>query len=455
MSLLLFFSILNFNFKLGEGCRFVFLKDLDGDDKKEVILLNKENLVSILEFDNGILKHMIKENFQGNIIDFGDLYPDIEGDEIVVIHFSGIDIFKYNGNKINLLNSINLESSFLYSQNSKILRSGNFIYDLGNKKVIVFFYTDKGVILDKDGAIEKIPLMPEIRISTFSDKATPLEGEDIFSLKTSFVLPVIFFSDIDGNGKSDLIQFSKDTLFIFLRKNENFSAKRDLYLGLSFLKSEKMEIFPPRIWVKDINNDGKGDVIVSKAEIGIPFGKKSAIYLFLNKDGTFGHVPDQVLISESFLPEIHLADFNKDEKIDLLLNTAGFNLFSLIKLILMKKINLEYSLYLFKENSFSKNPVYSKGFEFSANVSEEESEGSIDFLHDFDNDGFFDIFYFKKDGIEVFKGRGKDFEKKSCFFYKINTSASYFIEDIDGNGNVDFLFWRTKKKETEIWGFLR
>ncbi len=454
MSLLILFSILNFNFKLNVESKFVFLKDLDGDSKKEVILLNKEKSVSILKFDNGNLTPVTEKNFYGNIIEFGDLYPDIKGDEIVIIHFSGIDIFKYNGEKINLLNSINLESSFLYPQNSKVLKSGNFIYEIENKKMLLFFYPDKGIILDKEGIIETIPLAPEIRVSTFNDKATPVEEGEIFSLKTSFVLPVIFLSDINGDSKSDLLQFSKDTLFIFLRKNESFSTKRDLYLDLSFLKSEKMEIFPPRIWVKDINNDGRGDVIVSKAEIGI-FGKKSAIYLFLNKEGTFSHTPDQVLISESLLPEIYLADFNKDKKIDLLLNTGGFNLFSLIKLILMKKITLEYSLYLFEDNSFSKNPVYSKSFELSADISEEQSESYIDFLHDFDNDGFFDIFYFKKDRIEVFKGKGKDFEKEPCFSYKINISSNYFIEDIDANGNIDFLFWKTKKKETEIWGFLR
>lgn len=456
MILLFLLSLLEFNFNVNYRCKFVFLKDLTGDGKKEIILLGEGKKIFIFYLEKNKFNFSLEKELDGNVVDFGDVCPEKNGDEIIVGCASGIKIFNYDGENISLLKSFSFPRSFLYYENSGILRKGEIVYAIDGNNLMLFFYPEKALILNKTEVLDTIPLLSEVRVSTFEDKAVLLESSETFSLKTSFVLPLIYFKDVDGDGESDLLQFSKDTLFIFLKKNGHFSAEKDFYLDLSFLRNqEKMEIFPPRIWIEDINKDGKADVIVSKGEIGMPFGKKSAIYLFLNKNGFFNSVPDQVLICESFSPEVHLADFNRDKKIDLLINTSGFNLLTIIKLILMKKIDLEYSLYLFEENSFTKEPVYSKTFSVHANVSEEGAGEIVDFSNDFDNDGYFDIFYFEKNKISIFKGKGKSFEKTPFFFYEIQTSPEYVIEDIDGNGNVDILFWRMGKKETEIWGFLR
>ena len=58
-------------------------------------------------------------------------------------------------------------------------------------------------------------------ISTFEDKSI-YEISKQYSLKTIYISPFVFFKDINGDNKNDLVEYSKDSLFIFFTRMENF-----------------------------------------------------------------------------------------------------------------------------------------------------------------------------------------------------------------------------------------
>ncbi|MCS7180064.1 MAG: VCBS repeat-containing protein, partial [bacterium] len=397
MMILILFSLYNFFFKMDLETRFIFSKDLDGDPKKELILLHPGKKISILSLSENNFKPLLKSSEiskEGVIIDFGEFYPELKGEEIFIARQDGIDIFKFNKDNIILLKSFQFSNSPIYPK-SKDLKKGKIFYE----DKLIFFYPEKGILIDKNGNFDTIEVMIERDISTDEDKGIyEIPKKSLF--KTSYILPFLFFEDINGDGSDDLVEYSRDSLFIFFKKNNKFSSLKDISIDLSFLKSEEEKaVFAPNVFVIDINNDKKADLLFIKSG-EIIFGTKSIIYLFLNHDGKFKNVPDQVLVSESSFPDIRIIDLNNDGNKDLITNVTPFNIWRIIKLLLTKKDEITYGFYLFKNGFFSKTPNFTKKFGLRVDVEKKESEGEID-IFDFDRDNFYDIIYFKKDELIV------------------------------------------------------
>jgi len=455
MITLILFSIFNFSFDLELETRFAFSHDLDGDGKKEIILLHPDKRISIFSFYENNFKQILKgiQFKDGVLIDFGNFCKEFKGDEIIVLSSNKIEIFKLENNNLKLIKFFNFEKSSIYPENN-FLRKGNILYDVygDESKKILFFYPEKGIIIHENGKMDTIKIIIEKDISTFEDKSI-YEIPKQYLLKTIYISPFIFFKDINGDNKNDLIEYSKDSLFIFLQKNGNFSNFKDIVIDLSFLKSEdKFSPFPPKIFFEDINFDGKCDILLSKST-GILIGSKSIIYLFLNKNGNFQNSPDQVLIFEGFTPELKIIDLNKDNKMDIVTNITGFNIWVIIKSLILKKLENVYGFYFFKDNQFTKTPVYEFKLNISFDISKKEPEGESVEIYDFDNDLFYDIIHFKRDEIVVYKGSEKGFKEK--FSFEIKTSDKYLIDDFDNDNKNDILFFKSFKNKTDLWGFFQ
>ncbi len=451
MIILFLFFLYDFSFKTHAETRFIFPTDLDGDEKKELIFLHPEKRISIFSisqngFDSFLKGVQILKD--GVIIDFGDFYPDLKGDEIFVAKSDGIYVFKFESGNINLIKFFKFQESSLYPE-SKILKKGKILY---NDKLI-FFYPDKGILIDRKGNFDTIPILVEKDISTDEDKSI-YEIPKKSPLKTTYISPVLFFSDVNGDGIPDLTQYSNDSLFVFFKKGNKFSNSKDIAIDLSFLKVKEEKFpLPPSIFLNDINGDGKADILLTKFG-EIVFGTKSIIYLFLNQNGYFKNTPDQVIVSESSLPDVKLIDLNNDGRLDLITNITPFNLWTIIKLLITRKSEINYGFYLFKENDFEKTPSFTKKFSISLDIEKEEEEGEIEII-DFDRDNFYDIIYFKKEEIFVYKGEKKGFSEKPFISFKIKTSRNYIFEDFNQDNKTDILFFKSKNKETIVWGFFQ
>jgi len=426
--------------------RHVYLDDLNGDGKKELILLSNSKRIIIFELYGDRFVQAIDTVLNGAIIDFGNIYKNFGGDELVLVSNRDVEILRYTNREIRVVKRLQMQPSIIYPQHVRTIRRGKIVYKVNGEDLIAYFYPHSCVLIDTSGIVKSFHIRTYENVSTSMDKSSAVDDFEPYSIKSSYSLPLIFFANIDKTPSDEILQFYNDTLF---------SGNHTL-LDLSFLKSEgEVQLFPPRITVKDINNDGEDDLLVYKGEVGAPFGKRSSVYLYLSKDGKFGRLPDQVIISESFSPDVILKDLNKDGKQDLVLTTSGFNLFSLIKLILTKKMDIQYSVYMFQNKTFTKTPTYSRSFSITMSSSSNLSGGIADFSSDFDGDGYTDILYFKGEKVEVYKGNGTSFEKKACCTYKIMTSSKYMITDINGNKKPDLLFWRSQHKMTKLWGLLR
>lgn len=449
MIFLILFSLFNFSFKLNLETRFAFSKDLDGDGKKEIVFLHPDKKISIFSFSENNFKQILKEtqiSKEGCIIDFGDFYPEEKGEEIIIARSDGIDIFKFDKD-IFLINSFNFPNSPIYS-NTKILRKGKIVYG----ENLIFFYPHKGILIYKNGDFDTIKVLVEIDISTEEDKS--IYGVSKRSpLRTYYILPLLFFEDINGDSDKDLIEYSRDSLFVFFKKGKRFSNSKDFAMDLSFLK-EKEDALPPNVFLIDINNDKMADILLIKSG-EIIFGTKSIIYLFLNQNGKFKNTPDQVMITESSFPEVKILDLNNDGNMDLITNITPFNMWTIIKLLLMKKQDITYGFYLFKNSSFSKTPNFTKKLIIKVDIEKKESEGKIE-VFDFDKDNFYDIIYFKMDEFIIYKGEGeKGFSEKPFISFKIPTSQNYILDDWNLDNKTDIIFWKNENKETKIWGFFQ
>ena len=312
----------------------------------------------------------------------------------------------------------------------------------------MFFYPNRCILIDREDNFDTIPLIIEKEVSTYEDRSI-YEIAKESALKAIYILPPLFINDINGDGRKDIIQYSRDSIFIFFRRDKKFSKLKNLLMDLSFLRNNKEgEISFQKIFVVDIDGDGKGDVLITKFG-DILLGKRAIIYLFLNHDGNFKDTPDQVLVSEATLPEFKILDLNSDGKMDIITNITSFSIWTIIRLILLRKGEITYAFYFFRNGSFPKTPNFIKKFAIS------EKELNFE-LKDFDGDAYYDLIYFKKNEILVYKGQGeKGFSKKPYYSFKIDVSTNYILDDLNSDNKVDVLFFENINNSTKIWGFFQ
>ncbi len=201
----------------------------------------------------------------------------------------------------------------------------------------------------------------------------------------------------------------------------------------------------------DINNDALKDVLVSlKSPNYFPY-TMNQMQVYLNDEGTFKHVPDQILTANNMHGEFLIHDFNHDDFTDLSLLQLDLGLKEVLTFLLTGVLRARLDLYHSGSSSlFSDKP--SGRFSFSWRPSLMTVLGKKAFLlnidGDYNGDQHKDLMVgIYPETLQIYTSKNKGyFDKVAYAVFHLPLSENYQLTDWDGNGKTDLVFWNTHSR---------
>ena len=277
------------------------------------------------------------------------------------------------------------------------------------------------------------------------------------NLVFSFRLPSFQLKDFNADKTPDLLLLSQDRLDVYIQ-HENHEGPRNpsslippdlrYRMGARNIHPTALEPLAPTATILetcDLNRDGYVDVLLSKASRAGFTANISQIQIYLNKNGRFDFLPDQILTVENFGSEHVIKDFNGDGLLDLALLTFRIGFAQAAKFFITKKASNAYEFFLMRaDNTYAKKP--DGKIAFSRAVRIQDIFGSSlcqSFDGDFNGDGFHDFLMgTDTNTISIFPGHpGGFFDSKTVFRISAPLSNRILVKDFNGDGRSDMLLW--------------
>lgn len=186
---------------------------------------------------------------------------------------------------------------------------------------------------------------------------------------STFDLPRVESTDINGDGLQDLVTIRKDAITCFLQKEPGvFPAARPYRVAYSVptLREEvrKDSVQATVIRFVDIDRDRIADLVVTKIEgtLGLWDSIKTSIYLHMGT-GRGNFVADRRILIDGVSIEPEFIDMNLDGKLDAVTSRLRTDLIKqAISAFVLGDITLSYEVFQFepKAGAFINDPVYEK-----------------------------------------------------------------------------------------------
>ncbi|MCJ7507888.1 MAG: VCBS repeat-containing protein [candidate division Zixibacteria bacterium] len=479
----LFFAILSLSFGLNqlwadEGLHFTrqnlkvngeivskIYEDLNGDSLVDFIVFysegedeNSKRMVGFFEQQKGsgfdsIPNQTFELNKKASIVDLADINKDNKK-ELLFLADDGVYYYSLNGD------SFNKEPSLLFSTNSFLPSSEeniaiwDFCPDFQDKGQMVIVPQKRGFEIwtrKEQGEFvrqDKLGFKPDISLSSSPGELNQKRGLIHFS----YGIPGLIFTDYNKDGKEDILILKEDKIYVFLSKEDgSFGEQADKVLTLK-PKDKKEENIDFKI--EDINGDGIIDLAVNQSGGDLEKGFKSKTSIYLGKEGEGLNLdsPHQVISSEKEQSSLELYDLNKDGKKEMIVSGAGFNIGSMIKILLTKSVKLDFDV-----RSLGKNDIYpdqpNRKIKLNIKVSfgsSDEDNLAIDPSGDFNGDGLNDLFFAGGDNmLKFFLGRKGDFfADKPQYEMGIEIpTGNCKIIDLNNDNKSDIVFSFGEKKK--------
>jgi hypothetical protein len=440
-------------------------EDLDGDSLVDFLVFylegeneNSKRMVGFFRQQKGsgfdTIPHQTFElNRKASVVDLADINKD-NRKELLFLADDGIYYYFLNGESFNKEPSLLFSTtSFLPSSEENIV-VWDFCPDFENRSQLVIVPQRRGFEIwtrkDQGEFVrqDKLGFKPDISLSTNPEEFNQKRG----SIHFSYGIPGLIFTDYNKDSKEDIVILKEDKIYVFLSKEDgSFGEQADKALTLK-PKDKKEENIDFKI--EDINGDGIIDLAVNQSGGDLEKGFKSKISIYMGKEGEGLNLdsPHQVISSEKEQSSLELYDLNKDGKKEMIVSGTGFNIGSVIKILLAKSVKLDLDI-----RSLGKNDIYPDqpnrkiklNFKVSFGSSDEDNL-SMDPSGDFNGDGLNDLFFAGGDNmLKFFLGRKGDFfADKPQYEMGIEIPAGNCkIIDLNDDNRSDIVFSFPQKED--------
>ncbi|GAW94933.1 hypothetical protein MTCD1_00532 [Colwellia marinimaniae] len=353
----------------------------------------------------------------------------------------------------------NIESLYIQEQ-ADYLSRGDFIQDLNNDAfadVIIADFNNTHILIgqEKGGFISQVlPIKPEVRV---------------FSSGASYSQEKLYFSDVNFDGKVDILLIGDGEMIIYLQTEQSMFASTAVHLTInaaisgtewwnkrdesgeqldqSDLEYRKLE------QLRDVNADGIVDMVVRYTKVSGVLDRVNDYEIFLgqNKNGelSYAQTPDSVIHAEGTLTGLEFVDIDSDDKLEVLLAGFDIGLSQIIGALITGSIDQD--VYVFKmnaEDKFPEKPTIKKGVELTFSLSSGQSGSAVVKLADLNGDGLKELILSDDDDDELKIYLGIKASKNNKSFKKRSVSYStqlpkdgklVMVEDLNGDGKDDLL----------------
>ncbi len=280
-------------------------------------------------------------------------------------------------------------------------------------------------------------------------------GTSFFTLYDE--LPRIVFSDIDGDGRQDVVTIRGGSVTTFFqdRPRAFARAKSAVVPGLADpLKKDSVSLSD--IQLLDVNGDAIPDLVVTKVEgdLGLLTSLKTSILPYLGT-GRSNFQADATIRIDGVSLSPQFLDMDGDGKLDCLASRLRTDVLAgAFAVKVLGDITLSYEIFQHDGVKFE-GPVWSRDLRVTLDDIQKRGAASRPLLHvpgDLSGDGRPDLVMFnpKTSAVEVYRGRPAwnlgskraviDFEKDVALSHPVERDPKWMtFQDLDGDGRTDVL----------------
>jgi hypothetical protein len=285
-------------------------------------------------------------------------------------------------------------------------------------------------------------------------RSGPTLGEN--EVELYFDVPTLHVADIDGDGRADVVATNRHALRIFRQRDHGSfptDPDKELALRLMPLEDQVRNSGSVRCDVRDLDGDGRADLLVSHASGGL----QSAINrtrIHHNRDGNFDLAhPDQVFERRGGIAADELVDLDGDGRPEWLRVFMPIGLLQVAQIFVQRSIDVRAEIRRGTATGrFEEKPWIDRPFSIPFDFETFRPRGFIPTIaRDWNGDGHLDLLG-SADGtaIEVCLGGGEKPFAKCEPRQPLDTGGRIRFGDLDGNGLPDFVLYDTRRPDVPV-----
>jgi len=303
---------------------------------------------------------------------------------------------------------------------------------------------------------DSVPIRLESGMQRVTDEREDARGALTSGLVARFTFPDLRLVDFDNDGLNDIIATMEDRVRVYRRgRDGKFTARAgdDILFDVR-TQQEKIEGEAElQTVVTDLNNDGYADALVTKQTNKGLSNFRGVINLFWGRANGYPAVPDQVIISEGTASSrTYIRDINADGRQDLILPSVKISITAIIRMLITRNLPIAFNIFLMgADGRFPEQPDFTKEVKLKIDWSGESDSQAMDLDGDYNGDQRKDfVFATEEDVLAIYLGVAGDdelFSKRPVAEVTADAFGELSSPDLNNDGYSDMIIYYPQSKE--------
>ncbi len=276
-----------------------------------------------------------------------------------------------------------------------------------------------------------------------------------YALQLIYRLPQLFVRDFNGDGRGDLIAAWQDHVAVYLQATTGrFSQEpsQTFHFNLRTEQERTLRLVHISPLTEDLDGDGRVDLILTKVT-GRITDRRIVSSVYLNRSGGLPAQPHVRVEHDGFASTLVAKDLNGDGKRDLLFPIAKIGVGNLIRNLLTDRADISLLAHLYRDQGvYNKVADWMRNFTYQIDMSDGVMLQGVwpNVEGDFDGDGKADLLVAGNDAIAVYLATPEAlFAREPAARVPVKTSPRTIVQDLTGNSHTDIVMWYEKSVEWE------
>jgi hypothetical protein len=268
-----------------------------------------------------------------------------------------------------------------------------------------------------------------------------------YSLQLIYRLPQLFVRDFNGDGRADLIAAWQDNLSVYLQDTAGRFPQEPSQTFHFNVRTEQertlRSVFISSL-IEDLDGDGRADLVLTKMS-GRLTDRRIVTSVHLNRAGSLAPRPDVRIEHDGFTTTMFAKDLNGDGKRDLIFPLARIGVSNLIRNLLTSRVDVSLLVYLYRDQGiYNSTPDWTRNFTYQIDLSDgvvlQGVWPNVD--GDFDGDGKVDLLVAGNDEVAVYLAApGPLFARDPAARVPVKTSSHLITRGLTDSGRTDIIMW--------------